>query len=105
MPQTGAPILLAVVVDDIVVLVGAQVRRQCPDAVLLLSGTEMICTPCASSAGGAGLVRRALPHEQVDMVFRCIEVQQQILHIPLHPLCTPRWLLIIKIRIKFSDYQ
>ena len=45
MPQTGAPILLAVVVDDVVVLMGAQVGGQGADAVLLLSGTARISTP------------------------------------------------------------
>ena len=80
-----------VVVDDIVVAVGAQVRRQCPDAVLfIVRHRNDMHAVRFQHGGGAGLVRRALPHEQVDMVFRCIEVQQQILHIPLHPALHPK---------------
>ena len=68
-----------------------QVRRQCPDAVLfIVRHRNDMHAVRFQHGGGAGLVRRALPHEQVDMVFRCIEVQQQILHIPLHPALHPK---------------
>ena len=68
-----------------------QVRRQCPDAVLfIVRHRNDMHAVRFQRGGGAGLVRRALPHEQVDMVFRCIEVQQQILHIPLHPALHPK---------------
>lgn len=47
----GTDLAGCVVVDDVVVLMGAQVGGQGADAVLLLSGTARISTPCASSAG------------------------------------------------------
>ena len=73
-----------VVVDDVVVAVGAQVGGQRPDAVLFMvrHGNDVYAVRL-QCRGGAGLVGRALPHKQVDLITVCVKVEQQILHIPL----------------------
>ena len=73
-----------VVVDDVVIAVGAQVGGQRPDAVLFMvrHGNDVYAV-CLQCRGGAGLVGRALPDKQVDLITVCVKVEQQILHIPL----------------------
>ena len=81
----------SMVMDDIVILMGFQMLVQCADTgFFIVRHRNDMHAVRFQHGGGAGLVRRALPHEQVDMVFRCIEVQQQILHIPLHPALHPK---------------
>ena len=73
-----------VVVDDVVVAVGAQVRHQRPDAVLFMvrHGNDVYAVRL-QCRGGAGLVGRALPDKQVDLIAVGVKVEQQVLHIPL----------------------
>ena len=74
-----------VVVDDVIVLVRAQVGPQRADAVLFMVGHRKdLHARGLQRRGGAGLVRRALPHEQIDLVARKVQVQKQVLHIALH---------------------
>lgn len=45
----------------------------------------MMLTPWAMRAGAVlGLVGRAEAHKEVNFIFSCIQIQQQVLHITLH---------------------
>jgi hypothetical protein len=73
-----------VVVDDVVVVVGAQVGGQRPDAVLFMVGHgNDVYAVRLQCRGGTGLVGRALPDKQVDLIAVGVKVEQQVLHIPL----------------------
>ena len=74
-----------VVVDDVVVLVGAQMPPQRLDAVLFVVRHRQNAHAVGfQRRGGAGLVGRALPHKEVHLIPGGVQVEQQILHIPLH---------------------
>ena len=81
----GTDLAGRVVVDDVVVLMGAQVGGQGADAVLfVVRHGEYLDAVRLERRGRAGLVRRALTDEKGDAVFGGIEVQEQVLDIPLY---------------------
>ena len=81
----GTDLAGRVVVDDVVVLMGAQVGGQGADAVLfVVRHGEDLDAVRLERRGRAGLVRRALTDEKGDAVFGGIEVQEQVLDIPLY---------------------
>ena len=81
----GTDLAGRVVVDDVVVLMGAQVGGQGADAVLfVIRHGEDLDAVSLERRGRAGLVRRALTDEKGDAVFGGIEVQEQVLDIPLY---------------------
>ena len=74
-----------VVVDDVIIFMIFQVAVQGPDAVLfMVRHTDDVDPMGDEGRGGACLVGRAEAHKEVNFIFSCIQIQQQVLHITLH---------------------
>ena len=74
-----------VVVDNIIIIMTFQVVIQGLDAIPFMVRHADDVDPMGDEGRGrAGLVCRAKAHEQVNLIFSCIQIQQQVLHITLY---------------------
>ena len=74
-----------VVVDNIIIIMTFQVVIQGLDAIPFMVRHADDGDPMGDEGRGrAGLVCRAKAHKQVNFIFSCIQIQQQVLHITLY---------------------